>query len=392
MTELVEIYRAARAAEQRAEPCWLATVMRVRGSAYRHAGARLLFSRGQVLCGSVSGGCLEASIVRKGPWLTREHATCVRYEGGREQRSTEELEDEAPQGTGCDGTVDILLEPMNLLENQPLAWLEQRLAEERRAALVTVFKSTNPNVPIGARLALDESGASASTITNSSASVALSWAAARALGETHLQAQTVHGNGFEALLEVIEPAPHLFVFGAGPDALPVVEFARALGWGVTVCESNPRVAVRERFALRCELHLGSVRSVLPKLAARRTPLAVVMSHHYPTDRDALDLLLRSPARYIGMLGPERRTRRMLNELFTQRGMPSLDLSRVRAPVGLDLGAETPEQIALAIVAEVQAVLAGANAKPLSGRAARPSHAAAELTRGPALQLARTGTQ
>ena len=393
MPELVDIYRAARAAEQRGEPCWLATVMRVRGSAYRHAGARLLFSSGQVLSGSVSGGCLEASIVRKGPWLTREHAACVRYEGGREQRQEEEQDEEPPQATGCDGTVDILLERVNLAENQPLTLLEHCLAEERRAALVTVFQSNDPSVAVGARLALDEAGANASTIGNASASVALSWAAARALGETHPQAQTVHGNGFEALLEVIEPAPHLFVFGAGPDALPVVEFARALGLGVTVCESNPRVAVRERFALRCELHLGSVRGVLPKLAARRTPLAVVMCHHYPTDRDALDLLLRSPARYIGMLGPARRTHRMLNELFTERGLPTLDLSRLHAPIGLDLGAETPEQIALAIVAEIQAVLAGTSAKPLSSRSGRPIHAAAnELTLARAPHLARTGTR
>lgn len=402
MTELVEILRAARAAEERGEPCWLATVMRVRGSAYRHAGARLLFSNAHVLCGSISGGCLEASIVRKGPWLTRERAACVRYEGGREQAHgaagpqdahDSEADEQAAFGTGCDGTVDILLERVNLAENQALAFVERCLAREQRSAQVTVFQSSDPSVPVGARLTVDESGSIASSIKNEAASVALSWAAERALRETHPQAKTVHGNGFEALLEVNEPPPHLFVFGAGVDVLPVVAFAQALGLGVTVCEANPRIAVRERFAARCELHLGSVHSALPKIAARRTALAVVMSHHYPTDRDALHLLLHSPLKYLGMLGPERRTRRMLVELFGERRLPSLDLSRLHSPIGLDLGAETPEQIALAIVAEIQAVLAGASARPLSTRAARPLHAAQgeiALTTDP--PISRTGTR
>ncbi|HEX3851195.1 MAG TPA: XdhC family protein, partial [Polyangiaceae bacterium] len=111
MTELSEICRLARAAQARSEPCWLATVMRVRGSAYRHPGARLLFSSGQILAGSVSGGCLEAGIVRKAPWLTRERPVCVRYEGAREEDDDDE---ESPHGTGCDGIVDILLERVSL--------------------------------------------------------------------------------------------------------------------------------------------------------------------------------------------------------------------------------------------------------------------------------------
>src|SRR6478609_10741881 len=113
MSELSQICRAARDAlrdtqrgerEQHQEPIWLATVMRVLGSAYRQPGARMLFSSGQVLAGSVSGGCLEAGIARKGPWLARERPNCIRFEG-----STEE-DDDSPRGTGCDGIVDILLE------------------------------------------------------------------------------------------------------------------------------------------------------------------------------------------------------------------------------------------------------------------------------------------
>jgi xanthine dehydrogenase accessory factor len=388
MAELLDICRAARAAQERNEPCWVASVMRVKGSAYRHAGARLLFSSGRALAGSVSGGCLEASIVRKGPWLTREHPACVRYEGGRE-----EGDDDSPSGTGCDGTVDILLERVDFSsKSEPLSFIEACLKHERRGVLLSVFDSENSRVPIGARVALDELGNGVSSLSDQTASAALSWAAQGALGETHPKSRVVRGDGFDALLEVIEPAPHLFVFGSGPDALPVVELAATLGLGVTVCAPNPRVAVRERFSARAELHLGSVESALSKLEARRAPLAVVMSHHYPTDVQTLSMLLRSRATYIGMLGPERRTRKMFGELFPNfvGALPA----RVRAPIGLDLGAETPTQIALSIVAEVQAVLAQASAEPLSRRAARPIHALEpELTLPSAPSaLARTGTR
>ncbi|MEO6603779.1 MAG: XdhC family protein [Polyangiaceae bacterium] len=388
MAELLDICRAARVAQERNEPCWVASVMRVKGSAYRHAGARLLFSSGQGLAGSVSGGCLEASIVRKGPWLTRERAVCVRYEGGRE-----EGDDESEWGTGCDGAVDVLIERVDFgSRSEPLSFIEACLKAERRAVLLTVFRSENPGLPIGARVGLDELGNGMTSVRDPADCAALSWAAEGVLGETHPQSRLVHGECFDALLEIIAPAPHLFVFGSGPDAVPVVELAGTLGLGVTVCEPNPRVAVRERFRGRAELHLGSAEAALALIESRRTPLSVVMGHHYPTDREALAMLLRSGATYIGMLGPERRTRKMFGELFPNFVGPLP--ARVRAPIGLNLGAETPTQIALSIVAEIQAVLGQASAEPLSRCTARPIHALeAELTlhSAPTL-LARTGTR
>jgi hypothetical protein len=156
---------------------------------------------------------------------------------------------------------------------------------------------------------------------------------------------------------------------------------------------NPRPAARERFSQLAELHLGSLASLLPRIDACRMAVGVVMSHDYPSDQRALELLLESRALYIGMLGPERRTRRMLSELYQSQALEALDLSRLHAPIGLDLGAETPAQIALAIVSEVQAVLTHASAQPLSRRAARPIHAATpEQTLSAAPRGARTGTR
>ncbi|MET0795410.1 MAG: XdhC/CoxI family protein [Polyangiaceae bacterium] len=389
MSELTQISAAARAAAALQQPTWLATVVRVRGSAYRHAGARLLFSNDQALAGSVSGGCLEASIVRKGPWAARERPVCLRYEGGREDEDSEPA-----RGSGCDGTVDILLEKADFgTPASALDALERCFSQENRCALATVFESSNPAVPVGARLILHEDGEFSASVLPGAAIATLQAAAARALSEPRTRAHSLRAADFEVLLEVFEPPPHLFVFGSGPDALPLVEFARGLGLGVTVCDPNPRLAVRERFSALADLHLGSLDAVLPKLRARRTPLAVVMSHHYPTDCAALRLLLDSPALYVGVLGPRRRTERVLGELFPDASeLAERALAGLLAPIGLDLGAETAAQIALSIIAEIQAVLTRASAQPLSRSGIRPIHRPQlALDLPSAAELGRTGT-
>jgi len=389
MAELSQICRAARESERRQEPVWLATVMRVKGSAYRHPGARMVFSSDEVLAGSVSGGCLEAGIARKGPWLARERPTCIRFDGSREEE-----DEESPRGTGCDGVVDILLERASFdAPSAPLAVIEDCLRGERRAVLVTVFESREPLAPVGARLTLDEVGRLSTCALSGPTWAKLAQAAEQAMGEQRAVTRTLSTDCCEALLEVIEPPPHLFVFGTGPDAVPLVELATLLGFGVTVCDPSGRPIVRERFAGLAELHVGSVESVATKLAARRIPIGVIMSHHYPTDQRALGVLLASHAPYIGVLGPQRRSERLLHELFPDpHQLANSDRARVRAPLGLDLGAETPAQIALSALAEVQAVLAGASAVPLCERGSQPIHRPVSTLVPSALpELARTGT-
>ena len=388
MTELSQMCRAARESERHQEPIWLATVMRVKGSAYRQPGARMLFSSDRVLAGSLSGGCLEASIARKGPWLARERPSCVRFEGGAEE------DDELPRGTGCDGIVDILLERASFaLPTAPLSIFEDCLRRERRAILATVFTSRDALAPVGARLSLDEDGKIAADSLSGATWAALARAAERVLTEPNPRPRLVTSERCEALLEIIEPPPHLFVFGAGPDALPVVQLATAVGLAVTVYDTSSRVPVRDRFAGVAEVRVGSVEDAAALIAARRRPIAVVMSHHYPTDRQALEVLLASKTPYIGVLGPLRRTERMLHELYPDPSrLTARERSRVRAPLGLDLGAETPAQIALSAISEIQAVLAQRSALPLSQRGARPIHPAVTELSLPALtEFDQTGT-
>jgi xanthine dehydrogenase accessory factor len=278
-------------------------------------------------------------------------------------------------------------------KNDPLTFLDECLRTETRGVLVTVFETNDRSLRIGCHLSLAETGELRSSISNSRVASELALAAQAALEEVNPRCRAIVGSGFEALLEVIEPVPHLFVFGSGPDASPVVGLAHGLGLGVTVCDTTARVSVRERFARTAELHVGSVSSVLPKIEEQRTALAVVMSHHYETDTEALNMLLSSNAVYIGMLGPERRTARMLREISRDKStLSARDRARLHAPIGLDLGAETPAQIALSIVAEMQAVLTQASAEPLSRRGARPIHRSTPgLTLPSAEAWARTGS-
>src|SRR5262249_31958366 len=157
----------------------------------------------------------------------------------------------------------------------------------------------------------------------------------------------------DVFVEPIAPPPRLFVLGAGHDALPVVTMARAIGWDVVVCAPHARHSVRERFSSADDLVTTPLEDVGRRIDASALPLAVVMSHAYDHDVRSLAMLLRSKAGFIGVHGPRARTQTMLHEIA--RG--AVDDARVHAPAGLAIGAETPEEIALSIVAEAKVWLA-----------------------------------
>ncbi|NVB78078.1 MAG: XdhC family protein, partial [Kofleriaceae bacterium] len=175
--------------------------------------------------------------------------------------------------------------------------------------------------------------------------------AAIASGESVMRTYNSERGSVDVFIEVILPPPRAFVFGTGHDAVPVVQMMRMLGWDVSVCAPQPRIATRQRFSsVADELLVGAPDEIAARIDECDRAVAIVMNHHYETDRDNLAMLLATRVRYIGMLGPRTRTRRMLDELEVE-----VD-TRLHAPVGLELGAETPQEIALAIAAEVQSVL------------------------------------
>jgi xanthine/CO dehydrogenase XdhC/CoxF family maturation factor/CTP:molybdopterin cytidylyltransferase MocA len=327
------------ASTQIAGDALLATVVRVEGSSYRRPGARMLVAGDRWLAGCVSGGCLEGDVMLRGMHRCKDGPVVVTYD------ST----DGEPYGLGCNGIVDVLLEHVPAgTTNDAIAFAAQCFAREQSGVLVTVIRSTREDVPVGARCSRPEAPF-ARAITDD----ALRAAAAGAPG-----VQTI--GGVTVLVEHVTPSPQLFVLGSGHDAVPIVTFAKAAGFRVTVADR----AIREpsRF-------LGTTLAKSDEVAAlieRALDTSVVIMHHQrDADRAALEMALASRARYIGVLGPSSRTEELL-------GFVPKD-PRLHAPVGLDVGAETPEQIALAIVAEVQAVHRGARGGMLRDRS-RALHA------------------
>jgi xanthine/CO dehydrogenase XdhC/CoxF family maturation factor len=164
----------------------------------------------------------------------------------------------------------------------------------------------------------------------------------------------------EAREDAAETPPHLFVFGDGPDALPLVTLARTLGWTVTVVQTRARFETLARFVTADHVRTGPPARIAAQVDAAECPLAVVMTHDAAHDREALAMLLGSRARYIGLVGPRLRAEDVLASL--DRTGPSLrgpiGRGRIHAPAGLAIGAETPAEIALAILAEAKAVLSG----------------------------------
>jgi xanthine dehydrogenase accessory factor len=331
------------------EPYLIATVMRVSGSAYRRPGARMIVSHDRWIAGSVSGGCLESDVLMKGWWRTRERAALVSYDA-----SVDDADDgdvlRANFGSGCGGVVDILLERSGSLLD-PIAFMERCAAAETNGVLATIFVSRDPYVFVGARVAMSRSGVDCDPLPP----VVRDWL----IGV----AREVHASGetgvfrlpgvCDALVEAITPPPRLFLLGTGHDVAPVAALSRLLGWECFVCAPKPRAEIRRRFPGE-RLLFGSPDELARAVDAAHRPIVIVMSHDYALDRAYLQVATTTRAHYVGVLGPRHRTDRMLREL-------GISGDGLHAPVGLELGAESPQEIALAIAAEIQASLTSSEA-------------------------------
>jgi xanthine/CO dehydrogenase XdhC/CoxF family maturation factor len=327
-----------------ADPGVLATVVATAGSTYRKAGARMLILASGGHLGLLSGGCLEADL--------KEHADEVLGSGiARAVEYDMRGPDDILFGiaAGCEGAMRVLLEPAR---SGTAAETAVRAAARRVRAglpttLVAVHESTD--LPLGTYTAAPPLPPALTT----AAAQVLAASISREVGSD------AEGRRARAFVQYLAPAPHVLICGGGPDAQPVVASARALGWRVTVVDHRPAYALAARFP-------GAAVKLIPAPSLRSAVelegchAAVVMSHHLPSDAAYLRELAQAgrPA-YVGLLGPAARRERLVCELGSD--MAALR-PRLRGPVGLDLGAATPEGIALAIISQMHAWLAGRGAR------------------------------
>jgi xanthine dehydrogenase accessory factor len=365
MSELRACVEAAAELRARGATCLVATVVDVHGSSYRKPGARMVFGEERWLAGSVSGGCLERDVLAKGLYRTRD---------GRAQLTTYDAATDERAGSGCDGVIDVLVERATSELADPLHFAGRCLRDETFGVLITAFRSQRQEVNAGAHHALLANGETGSSWP-SAWRARLHTLASTTLAAAVPGARVEHLDGVDVLVELIAPPLHLFVFGGAHDALPVVTLAKAVGWSVTVCEPHAQLSSRERFRNADQHLIGPPARAMAALQRCARPAAVVMAHHYDRDLAALEALLRARVPYVGVLGARNRASRLLEDL-AERGL-ELDAdtrARLHTPVGLAIGAESPQEIALSIVAQIQAQLAR---QPLMVTRAAP----AELARG-----------
>jgi len=298
-----------RSAQSRGEAAVLATVCEVKGSAYRRPGARMLLTASGVSAGVISGGCIDSDLWRSArETMAAGQPRLLAYDSNSPGDIVWGL------GLGCRGLVKILLEPVSHLD-----WLADG------HTIATFFEG-----PRLGTIPTDATPADLPRITDIDSG--------------------------RALVENLQPPPPLWIFGAGADAVPLASFAGALGWEVWVID--PRPPHPDRFSHLPAHHIAL--DHLASLAVQPRAACIVMTHNFLHDLATLRFLIGSPARYIGVLGPRARTDDILAELRKEdRPAPTPDqLARIHSPTGLDIGAETPEEIALSIIAEIQAAKSG----------------------------------
>src|SRR5579871_4686489 len=314
----------------------LGTLVRAEGSSYRRPGAKLLLGADGVYAGTISGGCLEAEVIRKAGWMVRGGAVVERYSTMFDDTA------EVPFGLGCGGVVDLLLEPADTPECRALMEAMEEALAGRDSVVVTYLPGDGKGLR---RVVLRDGVVFAS----------------EGLGEKKLACAVGLRAGEEyegRCVEEMRGPQRLFVLGAGDDAKPVVSMAALLGWDVTVADGRGQLARVERFAEAdrvVALGPGGVVS----LGIRAADAVVVMTHSYEQDRVLLAALLPVGARYLGVLGARHRSSLLVSEAAVMIGKSVAECcERIYAPVGLDLGGDGPEAIALAVTAEAQAVCMG----------------------------------
>jgi xanthine/CO dehydrogenase XdhC/CoxF family maturation factor len=322
------------------EKAILATVVDVQGSSYRLPGAKMLILENGDTFGTVSGGCLEADVLERARQVlkTGEPQVFV-YD------TTNDLDSVFSLNMGCRGVIRILLEP--LADNEIFNRLRQVFDERKGVSIATLIASSGKEKP-GQREFWPAK--------NESAEKSFLEDCARK-NFSDRKNKILETEGSVVFVEYLAPPTALTIFGAGADAAPLADIAKGLGWYVTLVDHREAFANKERFASADEIIISHPEKTAENIKIEKNSVVVLMTHNYEYDREILRSVIRSEAKYIGALGPKRRSDNILRE-FREEGveLTGKDLQKLHSPVGLDIGADTPEGIALSIVSEIQAVL------------------------------------
>jgi xanthine dehydrogenase accessory factor len=350
MKEIQQIIKAYHESQSRSQRVALATVVQVDGSAYRRPGARMLVTESGELTGAISGGCLEGDALRKAQAVIfQQQAKLVTYD------TTDEDDQKFGVGLGCNGIIHVLIEPIDIEDKyNPIELLIKSQEKREAAILVTGFSVVEPHSPQIGTIALikrDQQFLKADPNPN-------------LIEIINRDSQKVFSAGHDLItaypeledssifFEWVDIPIRLLLFGAGNDTKPVAALADLLGWQVTLIDGRSSLATNQRFPT-VETILVSQPDQLTLDVDHRT-VVLLMTHNFDYELGVLRLLALRAFPYLGILGPKKKSEKMLDRLSAE-GI-QINMENLYAPIGLDLGAEGPEEIALAVCAEIKSVL------------------------------------
>lgn len=343
MKEIRAIVNAYKEINISSKKIALATVINVQGSSYRSPGAKMLITDDGRWTGTISGGCLEGDALRKARQVMRgQKSIVVTYD------TREESNQQIGIGLGCNGLIDVLIEPVSQgNENNPINFFERIIELDEPCHLYTTYETGECR-----RLLANHDQIIMNTI--SPALLTIIKTLTKEPGQTKALSVHVNERFVPCFYEYIEPTVQLLIFGAGFDSRPVAQLAKTLGWRVTVTDECVAHVAPKFFPTADQVSMCDRKFIERDLRITPYTACVLMSHNYEYDRDVLKKIINSDASYIGILGPRKRFEKMLAEFQEMNiKLTSSHLHKIHSPVGLDIGGETPDEIAVSIIAEIQ---------------------------------------
>jgi xanthine/CO dehydrogenase XdhC/CoxF family maturation factor len=352
MKELHQIIQAYEVCQSEGQSVALATVVQVDGSAYRRPGARMLVTQDGNLTGAISGGCLEGDALRKAQAVIfQQKSMLVTYD------TTDEDDQKFGVGLGCNGIIHVLIEPIayDNPEN-PVELIKKALSDRETSLLLTIFSVPNSKSEQIGTLFLKKGSASFGNFRKVPADFApeLERVVSGFDQPQNLIQSFPEFHQLSVFFEVIRPSTRVLLFGAGNDTIPLAKMAEILGFELILIDGRKNLATSARFPSAHKLILGAAEEVIGQIETDLNTVALLMTHNFEYEAVVLENLQTCMIPYIGILGPKRKTEKLIQRLESK----GIQVSRenLYAPIGLEIGAETSEEIALSILTEIKAVL------------------------------------
>jgi xanthine/CO dehydrogenase XdhC/CoxF family maturation factor len=341
MQEIAQIVKAFEIANKQGKKTALTTVVHVSGSSYRRPGARMLVTEDGIMTGAISGGCLEGDALRKAALaISQGKNKLVIYD------TTDE--DDAKLGIqlGCNGIVSILFEPIFVgAGNNPIHALETVIAKRDPSLIITLF-SKDQQKQLGT---FCQSSLPAFVRDLISEEIELASGSRKSIHKE----LWIEGEQNQCFIEFCEPTISLVIVGAGNDAIPLSKIASVIGWNIAIVDGRFTHANPQRFPTINQIQIGTPQEIIDQFIIDGRTAFVLMTHNYNYDLSMLEHLQGKDFGYIGLLGPALKRDRMFEEL-EQKGIifSEQEMGKIFGPTGLNLGAETAEEIALSICSEI----------------------------------------